>query len=217
MGLTPPLHCPDPSPLPPRPQGQGAGGGILPPPALRAHIGCTTGGSEPAAVAASLAKELGGVAGSPFSHHCLTLRPPRGFRENSGSLPTARAMGGVHRCPDPGSGPRGFLCGEGDHNHPLPARLQPAEQGIPEGQPLLAATESSRGRGAGPRAGCKKAPDPALAHQGGSGAPVLGHGRASSEVTCPRTPSPSVALRHQWVGGGGEGMLRQPLTHNPPA
>ena len=96
----------------------------------------------------------------------------------------------MHRCPDPGSGHRGFLWGEGGITIlPSPARLQPAEQGIPEGQPPLAATESGRGRGAGPRTGRKQATDSAPAHQGGSGA----HGGAA------RSPE-------GWAGGG-EGRL----------
>ena len=128
-GLTPALHCPDPSPLPPRPRGQGAGDGILPPPVFRAPAVCVTGGSIAAAVAAGLAKDGGGGGGtSTFS---LRLAPglTRDFGENSGSLPTAGAMGGLHRCPGPGSGYRGFSWGEGDHNHPLPAWLQPAARG----------------------------------------------------------------------------------------
>ena len=92
-------------------------------------------------------------------------------------------MGGLHRCPGPGSGHRGFSLGGGDHNHPLLAWLQPAAQGISEGPPPLAATRNSGGRGAGPRAGHMEVPERAPAHQGGSKARVMAHGRASGMVT----------------------------------
>ena len=108
-GEGPPLHCPDPSPLHPKPQERGVADGIPPPPVLTARVAYATGGWEPAAVAAGLAKEGGGVLGSlPFSQR-FTLGLSRGFGENSGSLPTAGAVGGLHCYPKLASGHRAFL------------------------------------------------------------------------------------------------------------
>ena len=112
-GVTPALRYPDPSPLPPRPGGHGAEGGILPPLVFRAPAVCVTGGSIPAAVAAGLAKDARGGGGTLTSSLRLALGLTRDFGENSRSLPTAGVMGGLHRCPGPGSGHRGVLWGGG--------------------------------------------------------------------------------------------------------
>ena len=66
---------------------------------------------------------------------------------------------------------------------PLPAWLQQAPRTISGGPPSLAATGNSRGWGVGPRARYMEVPERAPAHQGGSKAPVMAHGRASDEVT----------------------------------
>ena len=156
---------------------------MMPPPVLRAPAVCVTSGLVAAAVAAGPAKDGGGGGGTMTLFLRLAPGLTRDFRENSGSLPTTRVMGGLHRCPSPGSGHRRFSWGEEDHNRPLPAWLQPAPRGISEGPPQMAATGNTGGRGVGPREGHVEMPERAPAHQGGSRAPVMAHGRASRDVT----------------------------------
>ena len=143
------------------------------------RLPCVTSGSIPGGPA----KDGGGVGGqrpSPFA-----------------SLRVSRETLGRIRAPCPQQGSwegyiaaqardevtGGFPGGVGDHNHPLPAWLQPAARGISEGPPPFAARGNSGGRGVGPRAGHMEMPERAPAHQGGNKAPLMAHGRASSEVT----------------------------------
>ena len=86
--------------------------------------------------------------------------------------------------------PQALFWGEGDHNHPFPARLhmgRPANAAARQGGGQSATGQVAQegpqpGAGGGkPLEGRIKVPMPT--HQGGSTAPILAHGRASGEVT----------------------------------
>ena len=150
-----------------RPMGGGNGGAL---PVARAFILSAQCGVGPAAAAAGqMFLRAGEPPCSPsprLGHKVLSWGEGDHNHplptQNSGSLPTAGAMGGVPRCPDPESDHRGSAA---------------------QGMGHRAATGANSGQGAVPRTGREKVLGPAPVHQGGSGAAVLTHGRASSEVT----------------------------------
>ena len=185
-----PLPC---TPTHPAPQTQGQGtrdGAVRPPPLLR--------GARPQVVAHST---VGGKGGA------LPVATAAGLSSSKGAHSVARARLVV---------PRVLSWGEGDHNHPLPARLK-------MGRPANAAACQGAGRtGAGlvrPAPGWWRRRDHNGARiglnpwqsglrckcrhiKGGSTAPVLAHGRASGEVIDRGGMSFRRALTHRGARGG---------------